>query len=96
MGLASYRIFGESGTWHVEHDGEAKNTYETKGAAFEAAIVAASLALRQGHEIIVKAPGSDGLQAATGARDAGQYTKPPPGVDRDEVFVCMVIAFNIS
>jgi hypothetical protein len=71
MGLASYQIFGEPGAWHVEHDGEAKNTYETKEAAFEAAIVAASLALRQGHEIIVKVPGSDGLQSATGAPSAG-------------------------
>ena len=69
MGLASYRIFGVPGAWHVDHDGKAANTYETKEAAFEAAVVAASLALRQGHEVSVTAPGSDGVEAATGARD---------------------------
>ena len=31
----------------------------TKEAAFEAAIAAASLALRQGHEVIVTAPASE-------------------------------------
>jgi len=35
-GLASYRIFGVPGAWHVDHDGKAANTYETKEAAFEA------------------------------------------------------------
>jgi hypothetical protein len=62
--------FGEAGAWQIEHDGNAQNTYETKEAAFEAAIVAASLALRQGHEVVVTAPGSNGIEAATGARDA--------------------------
>jgi phosphotransferase system HPr-like phosphotransfer protein len=69
MGLASYRIFGGPGAWHVEHDGKAPNTYETKEAAFEAAVAAASLALRQGHEVSVTAPGSNGTEATTGARD---------------------------
>ena len=46
------------------HDGKAENEYATKEAAFEAAIAAASLALRQGHEVTVTAPAS---QTATGA-----------------------------
>ena len=37
MGLASYEIVGEAGEWRVRHDGKAKNVYETKEAAFEAA-----------------------------------------------------------
>jgi phosphotransferase system HPr-like phosphotransfer protein len=69
MGLASYKIFGVPGAWHVDHEGKAANTYETKEAAFEAAVAAASLALRQGHEVSVTAPGSDGVEATTGARD---------------------------
>jgi uncharacterized protein (DUF58 family) len=69
MGLANYKIFGEPGAWHVDHDGKAPNTYETKEAAFEAAVAAASLALRQGHEVTVTAPGSGGMEATTGARD---------------------------
>jgi phosphotransferase system HPr-like phosphotransfer protein len=69
MGLASYKIFGVPGAWHVDHDGKAANTYQTKEAAFEAAVAAASLALRQGHEVSVTAPGSSGTEATTGARD---------------------------
>ena len=69
MGLASYKIFGVPGAWHVDHEGKAANTYQTKEAAFEAAVAAASLALRQGHEVSVTAPGSNGKEATTGARD---------------------------
>lgn len=68
MGFANYTVFGQPGEWHVEHDGKVANTYETKEAAFEAAAVAASIALRQGHEIKITAPGSDGDQSITGAR----------------------------
>jgi hypothetical protein len=50
----------------VRHDGEAENGYETKETAFEAAVIAASLALRQGHAVRVTAP-ARGL--ASGSRD---------------------------
>ncbi|MBP1294276.1 hypothetical protein [Bradyrhizobium elkanii] len=70
MGFASYRILGRAGSWTVEHDGETPNKYDTKEAAFEAAVVAASLALRQGHEIAITAPGGEVGGTATGARDA--------------------------
>ena len=69
MGLASYKIFGIPGAWHVDHDGKAANTYQTKEAAFEAAVAAASLALRQGHEVSIAAPGSNGTEATTGVRE---------------------------
>jgi hypothetical protein len=69
MGLARYAIVGNPGDWHVEHDGKVAHTYVTKESAFEAAAAAASLAMREGHEIIITVPGSDGgLQTATGAR----------------------------
>jgi hypothetical protein len=58
MGIAKYEIFGTQGVWHVRHDGKAENEYATKEAAFEAAIAAASLALREGHEVTVTAPAS--------------------------------------
>jgi len=70
MGLAKYRITGTGGAWTVEHDGQTPNSYDTKEAAFEAAVAAASLALRQGHEVIVTAPGSDVGGTATGASNA--------------------------
>ena len=48
MGLASYEIVRGAGEWRVSHDGKAENVYQTKESAFEAAVAAASLALRQG------------------------------------------------
>ena len=68
MGSAIYEIVGDAGQWRVSHDGKAENVYQTKEAAFEAAVAAASLALRQGHEVRVTAPGRG---TATGAANAG-------------------------
>jgi hypothetical protein len=68
MGLAAYEIFGSAGEWRIRHDGKAENVYQTKEAAFEAAMGAASLALRQGHEVRISAPSSE---TATGAANAG-------------------------
>ena len=59
MGIAKYAIFGTEGLWRVSHDSKAENEFATKEAAFEAAIAAASLAIRQGHEVIVTAPASE-------------------------------------
>jgi hypothetical protein len=70
MGLAKYEIVGDPGEWHVLHDGQSPNTYDTKEAAFEAAVAAASLALRQGHEVVVTAPSSHGTEPTTGARES--------------------------
>ena len=67
MGIASYEIVGAAGEWRVKHDGQATNVYQTKEAAFEAACVAASLALRQGHEVRVTVPGTEAGGTATGA-----------------------------
>ena len=68
MGLASYEIVGRGGEWRVSHDGKAENVYETIKAAFEAPVAAASLALRQGHEVRVTAPSRI---AAGGAANPG-------------------------
>jgi hypothetical protein len=57
MGLAPYEIIGNGAEWRVRHDGKAEKVYETKEAAFEAAVAAGSLALRQAHEVRVAAPG---------------------------------------
>jgi hypothetical protein len=47
MGFANYKIFGAPGEWHFEHDGKVANSYVTKESAFEAAVAAASMALRE-------------------------------------------------
>jgi len=48
-----------------------QHDYETKEAAFEAAVAAASLAIRQGHEVHLSIPGRDaGNKTALGAEDS--------------------------
>ena len=51
MGLAEYMIVAQGEEWGVLHDGNVSNRYATKEAAFEAAVAAASLAIREGHEV---------------------------------------------
>jgi sarcosine oxidase gamma subunit len=70
MGLAEYMIISKPDGWTVLHDGTAQHDYDTKEAAFEAAVAAASLAIRQGHEVRVSVPGNDsGNKTALGAKD---------------------------
>jgi hypothetical protein len=76
MGLANYKVFGEPGVWRVEHVGKAENTYARQEAAFEAAVAAASLALREGHEVVVSAPGH-GEEATTESREPRKRKLPP-------------------
>ena len=57
MGIASYEVVGSRGVWRVKHDGEPVGSYESKEAAFEAAVAAAALAVRDGYEVQVSVPG---------------------------------------
>jgi len=57
MGLAQYAIVAMHDQWAVLHDGEINGEYATKESAFEAAAIAASLAVRQGHEVHLSVPG---------------------------------------
>jgi len=59
MGLAQYAIVPLRDQWGVLHDGDVNGEYATKEAAFEAAVSAASLAMRQGHEVHVSVPARD-------------------------------------
>ena len=70
MGLAQYAVIAVGDRWGVLHDGNVEGDYATKESAFESAIAAASLAIRQGHEIHVSVPGRDaGNRTALGAKD---------------------------
>ena len=59
MGLAQYSVVAVRNQWGVLHDGEISGEYETKEAAFESAAAAASLAVRQGHEVHLSVPGRE-------------------------------------
>jgi hypothetical protein len=54
MGVAQYAVTPRGHGWTVLHDGHAKSDYATREAAFEAAVAAASLAIREGHDIDIK------------------------------------------
>jgi len=68
--LYAYAVLERGDKWVVLHDGETNGDFATKEAAFESAVSAASLAIRQGHEVLVSAPGRDtGNGTALGAKD---------------------------
>jgi hypothetical protein len=58
MGIASYEVVGSGGVWRVKHDGEPVGSYQTKEAAFEAAVAAAAVAVREGYEVQLSVPGT--------------------------------------
>ena len=71
MGLAQYSIVPIDVFWAVLHDGTLEGHFETKEAAFEAAVMAASLAMREGHEVHVSAPSRTQATRATTGISAG-------------------------
>ncbi|HUI96804.1 MAG TPA: hypothetical protein VLX44_13685 [Xanthobacteraceae bacterium] len=58
MTVAAYKIGRHYGAWGVEHDGEMAGPYDTKEAAFEAAIGPASNAIKQGYTVSITIEGS--------------------------------------
>lgn len=71
MGIAQYNIVSKGDGWAIQHDGSIGMAYLSKEAAFEAAAAAASLAIRDGHEVIVRAPSRDaGNKTALGVKDS--------------------------
>jgi hypothetical protein len=68
MGLAQYSIVPIRDQWGVLHDGNINGEYATKESAFESAVAAASLAIRQGHEVHVSVPAREEGQAAMHSR----------------------------
>lgn len=70
MGLAQYAIIESGRHWGVLHDGRVEGDHETKEGAFEAAVSAASLSIREGHEIHISVPGREaGNKTALGGPD---------------------------
>ena len=59
MGLARYDIVPVGKQWGVRHDGKINGEYSTKESAFEAAAMAASMAIHQGHEVHVTVPSAE-------------------------------------
>lgn len=71
MGVASYEVVPKKGSadgegWAIREAGRIDGSYATKEAAFEAIALAASNAIKQGHEISIRIPGSGGHGPALG------------------------------
>jgi len=66
MGRATYAVTAIGQKWGILHNGEIEGDYVTKESAFEAAVAAASLAIREGHEVQVSAPGAPPSNTALG------------------------------
>jgi len=71
MGLAQYSVVPIDMFWSVLHDGTLEGHFETKEAAFEAAVTAASLAMREGHEVHLSAPSRAQARRSTTGISAG-------------------------
>lgn len=61
-----YEVIGREGEWIVSHDGADGMGYATKEAAFEAAVAAASNAIKAGAEVSIVVQGSEGGESALG------------------------------
>jgi len=70
MGVASYEVVPKDSAnnegWAIKEAGRVDGFYATKEAAFEAIALAASNAIKEGHEISIRVPGSDGRKPALG------------------------------
>lgn len=67
MGVAQYEIVPVGEMWAVQHDGRINGKYLTKESAFESAATAASMAIKQGHEIRISVPSAENSGAASKA-----------------------------
>jgi hypothetical protein len=68
MKSAAFRIVPAPDGWGVEHDGKIEGSYDTKEAAFEAALLPASNAIKLGYAVSVTVEGSEPREPSLGAR----------------------------
>lgn len=67
MKSADFDIKRHQDGWGVEHDGKLIGPYDTKEAAFEAAVIPASNAIKLGCAVSITVAASDGREPALGA-----------------------------
>jgi len=67
MRNATYSIIAHKEGWGISHDGSVSGEYLTKEAALEAAVSAASNAVKKGYAITIKVDGSEGNEPVLGA-----------------------------
>lgn len=75
-----YRLRGSDGAWRVDSDGEAGMAYASKEAAFEAAVAAATGAIRDGCDVTITVPGAS--ETLLGVEDTGHGEDMPEDTPR--------------
>jgi len=68
MSTEIYEIVRNGESWAVNHNGSLEGGYATKEAAFEAAAMAGSNAIKNGIGIAIAVPPREAGQTATGGR----------------------------
>jgi hypothetical protein len=68
MDAARYDVVKAGDGWTIDRDGRREGDYATKEAAFEAAVLAASNAIKQGHRIRITVPERAPTESAVGGR----------------------------
>ena len=68
MQEAKYNIVRRERGWGIRHDGSINGEYLTKEAALEAAVAAASNAVKDGYAVTITVEGSHNDEPALGAR----------------------------
>jgi hypothetical protein len=56
MSETSYRVIRNGNAWAIEQNGQAEGEYATKEAAFEAVVLAASNAIKEGLGVRIAVP----------------------------------------
>ncbi len=59
MAVASYEVVPRRDGWSIRGDEGTGGDYATKEAAFEAIVLAASNAIKEGHAVQISVPGRD-------------------------------------
>jgi len=67
MREATYNIVEHKNGWGISHDGSVSGDYLTKEAALEAAVGAASNAIKNGYSVTITVKGADTAEPALGA-----------------------------
>ena len=64
-----YRIQGTQAAWRVALNNDSGMAYASKEAAIEAAVAAASNAIRAGREVVIVVPGAEDGESLLGTED---------------------------
>jgi hypothetical protein len=69
MSMAAYKVIPHEGGWGIDHQGKVAGPFASKEAALEAALGPAMNAIKEGHDVSLTVPGSEGTEPALGTRE---------------------------